>query len=383
MVNVNPRVLCIDDEPEVLEGLKQNLRKHFNVHLASSGEEALEKIKDKKYAVIVSDMRMPGMSGSDFFQYSLDISPESIRILLTGQSDIDSAVKAINDGKIFRFLNKPCKPQELRSVINSAIEQYQLVTAEKELLHKTLKGSIKLLTDALAITSPLAFGRGRRIHKRVSEVSKYLKLKEAWHLEMAAMLSQLGAISLNEQTLQKVYLGDPLSDTERDSVDKIPALTQQLLKNIPRLERVVKILNECSSSNTANTLLSSSAQILKFAQEVDVLETQGAALPIAISTIVNRENSYSEQVSLAFIECFSRGTSPEYIREISANNLKEGMVVAQDIYTQTGVLFVGKGFEVTEGFAEKVRSFKKNYLKEPLRIVVPQSVNENEVKNAS
>ncbi len=373
MTNINPRVLCVDDEIEVLEGIKQNLRRHFNLHLATSAEQALDKMKDKTFAVIVSDMRMPGMNGATFLQKSRELSPDTIRILLTGECDLQSAISAVNEGQIFQFLSKPCSSKDLQNVISAAVKQYQLVTAERELLQKTLKGSIKLLTDALAITSPLAFGRAKRLHKKVSTVVKILKIRDGWHLEIASMLSQLGAISLQDETLEKLYFGAELNDDERESVAKIPITTRQLLDNIPRLERVVKLLDELHSDKAkTKSSLSTAAQILGFAIELEELETRGTSVETAIDTIGSRKNTYSLEVLEAFSSGCSEKGHRDNIQEIPAMALQEGMIVAQDIYTSAGALLVTRGFEVTQSFAIKVRSFKKQYLKEPLRVIIPE-----------
>ena len=377
MNNIKPRVLFVDDEIEVLEGIKQNLRRDFNLHLATSAEQALEKVREKKFAVIVSDMRMPGMNGAEFLQKTREINSDSVRILLTGECDIGSAIAAVNEGQIFRFLSKPCSSKDLKLIIEAAIHQNQLITAEKELLQKTLKGSIKLLTDALAITSPLAFGRAKRLHKKVVAVANALQLRDIWHIEIAAMLSQLGAISLNDETLEKLYFGAELTEQESDAVKQMPAMTHQLLDNIPRLEKVVKLLDEVEVAKTHDkTSITMQAQILSFAIDLEEMESRGTNLELAIDTIGSRKNTYSAEILAAFSACFSEKEQRDNICEIPVLGLKEGMIVAQDIYTTAGALLVTRGFEVTQSFTSKVQSFKKNYLKEPLRVIIPEASHE-------
>lgn len=113
------------------------------------------------FAVVVSDMRMPRVDGAQFLARVEEASPDSVRIMLTGNADQEAAVRAINEGHIFRFLNKPCRPQLLVGTIAMGIRQYRLQTAERELLEKTFSGGIRLLSDVLAIASPDAFGRGQ------------------------------------------------------------------------------------------------------------------------------------------------------------------------------------------------------------------------------
>lgn len=372
MNNINPRVLCVDDEPEVLEGIKQNLRRSFNLHLATDPAQALAKMKDKKFAVIVSDMRMPAMNGAEFLQRSRETNPDATRILLTGQCDINTAISAVNDGQIFRFLNKPCSSKDLKSVLDLAIKQHQLISAEKELLQKTLKGSVKLLTDALAITSPLAFSCAKRVHKRVAQVSSVLALNDTWDLEIASLLSQLGTISLNDETLKKMYYGTDLNSEELVAIQKVDALTKRLLGNIPRLDAVVSLLEEVQSMHQGGTASKSlPAQILYFALQLDKLENRGVQTSLAINTVHSEDIAWNADMVKVFMEHIGSGGVPETIKELPLAAIQEGMILAQDLYTTAGALLVGRGFEVTEGFAAKLRSFKKDYVKEPIQLIVP------------
>ena len=104
-----PKVLCVDDEPRVLEGLSLHLRRMYEVEVATSGNAGLAVLeRDKTFAVVISDMRMPGMNGAVFLSRSREIAPDAVRMLLTGQTDMTSAVQAVNVGQIFKFLTKPC-----------------------------------------------------------------------------------------------------------------------------------------------------------------------------------------------------------------------------------------------------------------------------------
>lgn len=119
------RVLCVDDEPNVLEGLKRSLRRSFNITTALGPQAGLQAMRSgEPFAAIVSDLSMPGMNGVAFFEETRKISPESARILLTGQADLDTAMAAVNRGAIFRFLLKPCAPDVLHQAIADGIEQY-------------------------------------------------------------------------------------------------------------------------------------------------------------------------------------------------------------------------------------------------------------------
>src|SRR5580698_5073090 len=158
------KILFVDDEPAFLKGYQLMLRQDFEVDTAVGGEQGLAQIHDHgPYAVVVSDMRMPGMNGVQFLARVRQIAPDTIRMILTGYTDINAAMDAVNEGNIFRFLAKPCERDVLSNAITSGLVQYRLITAEKELLGNTLMGSIKVLIDVLSAASPEAFGRSIRI----------------------------------------------------------------------------------------------------------------------------------------------------------------------------------------------------------------------------
>ncbi len=139
-----PRILCVDDEPSVLDGLRRTLRSVFIVETAIGGRLGLEILRAKgPFVVVTSDLRMPLMNGVEFLSRAREIAPDTVRVLLTGQGDMEAAIGAVNEGNIFRFLTKPCPTGTLVRSLMACAEQYRLLTAEKVLLEQTLRGSIK------------------------------------------------------------------------------------------------------------------------------------------------------------------------------------------------------------------------------------------------
>ena len=206
-----PRILCVDDEPMVLEGLRDSLRRTFDVRVASSAADGLALLKANRrdYAVVISDMRMPVMSGAVFLREARRVAPLAVRMLLTGYADRDAAVTAINEGQIFRFLTKPCDRDDLTRACAAALWQHRVLAAERDLLEQTLHGSVKALTDVLALASPAAFGQGARLKTAVHALAEETGWDDAWEVEVAAMLAQVGAVTLPEETAEKLYAGIP------------------------------------------------------------------------------------------------------------------------------------------------------------------------------
>ena len=221
---MNERILCVDDEPCVLQAYQRALRKQFIIEVRTGGIEALNAIaRNGPYAVIVADMRMPGMNGIELLVKAGEIAPDTVRMMLTGNADQQTALDAVNQGHIFRFMIKPCPPHVFAKSLEAGIAQYRLVTAEHELLSQTLSGSIKVMTDVLGLVNPAAFGRSSRVHRLVRQLCQAMGLRRAWLIEIAAMLSQIGCVAIQETTLSKAFKGEELSADEEKTFADAPA----------------------------------------------------------------------------------------------------------------------------------------------------------------
>jgi DNA-binding NtrC family response regulator len=119
-MQVKPKVLLVDDEERILRSLGLLLRMQYQVFATSDGYEALEILKREKIHVLISDQRMPVMTGSELLRQAREVAPDTVRILLTGYADAEAALESVNEGEIFRYINKPWGPKELRDTIAQA-----------------------------------------------------------------------------------------------------------------------------------------------------------------------------------------------------------------------------------------------------------------------
>jgi response regulator RpfG family c-di-GMP phosphodiesterase len=378
--NAHPRILFVDDEPDLLAALGRNLRRWpLRISTAACGAEALDLLRNgETYAVIVSDLRMPGMDGVTLLGQAREIAPDTVRILFTGTGDLEHAVAAINKGSIFRFLTKPCPTTLMALNLSAAVEQHRLITAERVLLEHTLHGSIKALLDILAVASPIAFGRASLIRESVGRVATMLGVKDRWQVEVAAMLSQIGSVILPAATLERVYQGHPLSDAERAMVKRMPGVVVQVLGNIPRLEPVLDILHYQEkafdgSGPPAGGLIGEAipwgARALRVALDIDSLERQGLPATLAFDTLRGRIGKYDPEIleTLARI----RNTAPQSrVRELPLQLLRAGMILAQDGRAETGILVVARGQELTPGLLGKMHNFFRP--DSVIRVITPE-----------
>lgn len=381
MEAARPRILFVDDEPDLLAGMERSLRsENFAVTTAPSGAAAMELMKKAgPFAVIVSDLRMPEMDGVALLRTAHEQFPDTVRVLFTGQPDMDRAIAAVNQGAIFRFVTKPCSRVVMALTLKGAVEQHRLITAERVLLEQTLHGSIKALTDVLGLASPMAFGRATRLRHAVGGLISAMGISERWHVEVAAMLSQIGHVILPQSTLEKVCQGELLSEAEQAMLNRIPVVTEQVLGNIPRLEPVREIL-KCQykhfdgTGDPKDTLRGEDipwgARALRVVYDLDTLEGEGLSIPLAFDTLRGRDGWYDPAIVEAYAEV--RNSERRYeIRELPVAGVRPGMTLAQDIITKRGVLFLARGQEVTNSMLEKLKNFSAGLAREgAVRVIV-------------
>jgi len=336
------------------------------------------------YAVVVADMQMPIMNGVQFLAKAEELYPETVRIMLTGNADQKTAADAVNQGHVFRFLNKPCSPEQLASTLTVALKQYKLITAERELLEKTLSGSVKLLTDILSMADPQSFGRAKALCERVKVFVGTRKLEFSWELEVAAMLSSIGMITIPLPVLYKARNGEPLNTAEKEMLARVPETGSALLANIPRLENVARIVRyqaKCfdGSGIPADSLtgvdIPLASRILKVLSDMLELEAAGLSRAKAIMRMQERKGWYdpamlSTATNRLQASPVGAPDAPAHSTlAISARELRISHVLAADLFTADGTLIVCAGTEMSQMILHKIRNFQElTGLKEPILI---------------
>jgi CheY-like chemotaxis protein len=357
------RILCVDDEPRVLQALGRHLRERFEVLTAGSGAEGLEVVKrEPDLAVVIADMRMPAMDGATFLRHTRELQPTAVRMLLTGQADIAAAIKAINEGQVFRFLTKPCPPDQLLAVVDEAVRQYELVIAERVLLQRTVVGSIKALADIMSLVNPAVVGRAVRLKRRVSALAVELGLEDRWQIEAAALLSHLGELSLPEGVTRKIGRGDELDPDEAERLQSATQAANRLIAHVPRLEPVSALLTsvtDAADGGEGRAAADTPAeQVLRLAMEVERLERQGFNTQLVLETLTTL-NEFPPALIEA-LQTVMQGGSEELERaEVPVAELELGMILDEDLRTRRDVLIAPRGCDVTPSFLEHIRHFVK------------------------
>lgn len=375
------RVLFVDDEPNVLEAIKRSLYKRVAIRTATSGAEGLRVLSaEGPFALVISDMRMPSMNGAQFLAKVREQAPDTVRIILSGQSDFPSTVAAVNDGHIHRFLCKPCPPDKLVLAVEDGLNQHRLITAEKVLLEQTLSGSIKMLIEIVGMVSPSASSRASRLQRYVLELATALTLPLRWQWSTAAYISQIGCVTLPKEILAKVDAAQALSDEERRLYESHPEIAGKLLATIPRLEDIAAIVRMQFGATTFAGLSediskwdvrSAGQLLLRTSVEFDRLIARGTSREAAAEALRTSTLGLPPSVIKALLALKVAGREFTH-RQVRLKELTPGMILDEDLVSLKGIRLIPSGQEVTRTVLVRLTSIADGVgVAEPFRVRVP------------
>lgn len=381
---MNRKVLLVDDDANLLESFRRQLRKKVELVTAEGPKAGIEAAaKQGPFAVVVSDYNMPVMNGVDMLRVIRHGSPDTVRVLLTGHADLEIAIHAVNESGIFRLLTKPCPAETIEKTLDDALRHHDLITAEKELLEETLRGSVSVLCDLMSLVKPEVYGRVSRILPFLRGLSRLLKDPRPWETETAGMLSMLGFVTLPDALISKVEKGKPLSESEQAQFLSHPAFGARLVSKIPRMDAVAEIIayqeKHYEGGGTPKEGLSGptiplGARILKAVVDLDILMANGMTKSEALTKLDRRRGVYDPAVVAALAEVI-REQARYTLRKVHLIGLVPGMILAEHLYGQRGaenVLLMAKGRElnatVIEFLLDNARRIKIN---QPVAVIEP------------
>lgn len=352
------RILIVDDDPNLLQASRRVLQGTHDIVTALGGQEGIRAVDEQgPFAVVISDLRMPVIDGITLLKHVRQASPETVRILLTGNADTRAAIESVNDGQVFRFLTKPCPGSVIREALRDALRQHRLETSERVLTEHTLRGSIRALVEMLSLVHPAVSARTSRIRRLSIELAEALHAPDPWRIEVAALLSHVGYIALPSPTVERVLAGLPLGPDEAAQAGKAPEVSAKLIASIPRMEEVQDILlmhgthwNGALSPvpGRSGDRIPLGARVLRLAVDFDNLVLRGAEPEEALEVMRQTEGVYDPAVLEALAQVRGgRAPEPDTIA-VRVADLSPGMIFAKDYRTPTGTLVAAKGQEVTE-----------------------------------
>lgn len=368
--NLN-KVLFVDDEPEVLAAFKRNLRKHFNIETAEGGERALEMIsRNGPYAVIVTDMRMPSMSGLELLERVALVSPRTVRLMLTGNVDQETAINAVNRGHVFRFLNKPCSLDILRAYLELALKEYEVAEVQRNLLEGTVLGTVQALIEILGSVSPQAAGRGRELQDAMRAFALEIGATPVWEFQIAGMLSQIGCVALPTEVMPTDEGAAKLGLLKRE---RVPEVGAKLLSEIPRFEGPAQMILYQNKNFDGDGFPSDGVQEADIPLGARMLRILNDALPLlhadqppsairaALESPVGSYDPELLQKYLLVLE--TQMNSPAggvgATRELGIADLSPGHVVASAIKSHLGLTLLDAGTRLTDAMVCRLRNHQE------------------------
>lgn len=423
--NGRPKVLLVDDEEGILRALKRLLKdQNVEVATASNGTSAIELMGSNRFALIISDQRMPGMTGVELLQRSRELSPDTIRILLTGYADIDATVNAINNGSVRYYFNKPWDDEFLVSRIRESLELFETTrenrrlqqltkrqneelkelnenlqlkvseqTAEIRAQHQELNQSfmetIKAFSTLIELRSKDTGSHSQRVavHVKAMLEGQDLNEKEYQDVVVAAYLHDIGKVSLPDKILDTPL--EKLSLAERDQYHRHPMLGQACVFKIGGFEEIGVIIRHhhehYDGSGFPDQLTEKriplGARIIRLCDAFDRY-AYGAGFPTpekineAAGRIVQYSGSeFDPDLVKRFIDYdiarrlyHDESTN---VRLLRPDQLKEEMVVARDIKTRNGMFLLPKNAKLTSGMIARINKINAvDPLAEPVRVYV-------------
>jgi hypothetical protein len=301
------------------------------------------------------------MDGVQFIEKARRVAPNTVYMMLTGNQDIQTAMKAVNDGQVFRFLNKPCEVAEIKRALDAALKQYSLIHAERELLQKTFVGAVNVLTDVLDTLRPDILQQSNRIDSAMRACEEGLGFCGNWEYRMAARLGLVG-LALQPLNVQERFqqLG-PADPESQQLFDEILSTSARMIERIPRLNSVVAILRApqtptgaVSFDDIEQITPALGGLLLRVATHWTALTTTGTAPLAALDELRQAFPELPLQIieALLALECEQSLAKP---LKVSLESLTEGMVLYDDVHNEDGAVLLRKGRRLTAAAIEKLR----------------------------
>ena len=310
-MTINKKVLIVDDEMNLLRSLQRNLRKLYDVTIAEGGMAGLNQILGGgPYAVIVSGLQMPEVDGIQVLEMARIVTPDSVRVMLTGNVKVDIARYGSETNAWFRYVSQPCTTEQLCQILNEAINEHEMSISTKHLRSMGLNQDSPKHQNAQRRESPekrnKALGRSQRLVQLSRRLGRSMNLSETWRYELAGMLSQISQIvSFDSATFEN-------EDDQRESYLKRQAETSSgIIRRIPRMEVIADMVGlQYTDDFPANVaeFVRRGSRIVRMLTDYDMLiETMSPTE--AICLMKARSTAYGTELFWKFSELISSDNS--------------------------------------------------------------------------
>lgn len=379
------KVLIVDDDEKVLTSLRRILGDDFDIEVATGGEVALRKLDaDDQFAVVVSDLSMPGMDGITFLKRVSELYPAISRIMLTGHSEIDKAIEAIEKGRVLRFLMKPCNSEVLSAALKAGMKQYRLINAEKDIFDRTILGSVDILTEIISLADPIGFSDIPRIKTLTSQICAVMGQQCTAEIKIAASVCLIGAVTFPHSILTRLRLGTAEPGSSDKVLASIADASSRLIRKVPRLEPVADIIKYHFKNYDGSGLpdepikgeaIPFGSRVLRVATVYTLNESQGVSRHANLNEILAGSGKLFDPKVVKSLPVIVKPVVTEKEHQevklqLKFNELEQGHVLDEDIATSEGLVLVTKGTVVSETVLRLLQNtamFSK--LKEPIAVL--------------
>lgn len=404
-------ILCIDDEPNVLSALKRLLRPTgYRVITAEGGAQALSLMETQPVHLVISDMRMPLMSGAELLHQVYERWPSTARVLLTGYADMSSTIAAINEGRIHRYITKPWNDGELMAVVKDAHDLHALRAEKSRLTELTLKqndelkslnatleqkveartadlarineqvkknyfNSIKAFSHLIELRGGHLMGHARKVADLGRKIAKTMGLNDAQTHEIfiAALMHDIGHIGLSDQILASPVSKLTPADAARYRLH--PTLGEQALMGLDDLQPVAALIRSHHERHDGcgfpdgleGDEIPIGARILAVADTYEDLQAghciSEQLSPAEARTLIERGKGtqFDPAVVDAFLSLFTTPIDAPAIPPLmlSSGELRPGMLLAQDLKSNEGVMLLATDHVLTATLIDRIRLFEQ------------------------
>ena len=396
---IKPTLLCVDDDPAMLAHHARTLRKLFYVHTALSGLEGLAAIEQGgRYPAVLVDMNMPGMDGIEFLARAARISPDSAFVMLTGNVDQQTAVRAVNEGHVFRFLNKPCAVDAVLEALAAGVERSQQLQEQRLLEEKFLDGGIRLLTQVLHAADPHAAQRSENLMAYVR--SYYEALDTGCGLprdvELAVSFCSVGFTAIPTAVLHRARAGGELTPAEERMLASASELGGRILGFIPKMESAGRIVRyqDKGFAGTGHPQdgvtgddLPFGARLLHVMIDLLRLEASGATRGDALQQMSALSGEYDPEILKVCRTRWRPVSSKKLVRvrtSIPVADLCISDVLGKALHSVSNIFFAPEGTVISKPLMRKIREWERMGMLAPqvvvfmTRIADPNGISKHE-----
>jgi len=375
---IQPQIFIVEDEGIIAAAIQSRIESlgYATAGIASSAEEALARIAEHPPDLVLMDIQlaglMDGVEAADQIRrrFALPV------IFLTAHAEA-STVERARVTEPFGYIVKPINESELHCNIEMALYRHRMERERSDVLENTVGGCIRVLTEILSMVEPRSFGHGQRLKDYMAGLADALKVGPAWELEGAAMLAQIGFVTIPPGIVQKFNAGLRLEPLEREMIDRVPEFGANLLSRIPRLDNLARIVRYqrkdfdgggVPTDEVAGGGIPLGARMLRIVADILDFAARDLPNPAIIERMFQVPGRYDpELLRQAIVTILS--SAPKGAKRVPLKDLRVGQMLKDPIHSNDGTALVAAGNRISALLLDRLNNFTEfGGIREPIQI---------------